>query len=60
MYALDETSKLHYYDKKNDVYWVKYGSTITKHINNILKSGELETDTVGKIDVDNFKNCKDI
>lgn len=46
--------------KKNDVYWVKYGNTITEHINNILKSGELETDTVGKIDVDNFKNCKDI
>ena len=32
-------------------------STITEHINNILKSGELETNIVGKINVDNFKNC---
>ena len=29
MYALDETGKPHYYDKKNDVYWVKYGNTLT-------------------------------
>lgn len=57
--ALNETSKPHYYDSKNGVYWVKSGNTLTvKWQTNVIDGGA--TNTVGKIDVDNFKNCKDI
>lgn len=50
MYALDETSKPHYYDKKNDVYWVKYGNTLTlKWETNVIDGGATYQPTIGAL-----------
>lgn len=48
--ALNETSKPHYYDKKNDVYWVKYGNTLTlKWETNVIDGGATYQPTIGAL-----------